>query len=264
MRRGLYLAGAVLFAAALIAVLPRAGRPRPREYFLCEWEDGAVTHESYNSAYSSMIGIAADAVLLQKNSRTGAIRGGEDFVKVRQTLETGEIAALFALGEEDLTALERAALFRAFSDVGYYSSELYTFDGVSLIRSERRTCSKIVLLSGDLPAGFLRETGAQTLEVGAEAELTARALVGSELKEFLAREPYFERGGALYVESVAGVRLVCALPHLTSLRVTCDFADEGALAACTRLETLTLPAKFTGELERLFGGAPHPERVYLE
>lgn len=244
-----------IFAALCILCLflpfPKEKAPE-REYYTCLWEDGTVSTESFYTAYAALTG-TEERIVLTRCGLTGEIEAGEEYQRVRKTLERGTLAQMLNLKAEGLSSIERAALWKRYSGLGYYSDGFFAWNGEGVSRAEERTYEEVFLLTGDLPAGLLKRTGANKLIVHGEAGLTAKGLVGSLVTEAEARWPYFERDGAIYLQTAVGVRLIAVLPFVTELTIDCDFLDEGALSPCICLEKLSLPEKYKGGLARIFG-----------
>lgn len=231
-----------------------------RKSYLCRWENGNVTSETL-SAVLADFSCDADKILIERGGLKGRIEAGEEYQNIREILESGELADLLSLKADGLNDLEKSALFLTYRSRAYYSEELFRWNGERVVRSEESEFTELVLLSGDLPTGFLKQGKAEKLILHSYAEFTAKSLKGSEIKEVDAAEPYFTRGGAVYRRTAGGVRLVAALPYVEELNAECEFLDEGCLAACTCLKKLKLPEQYEGGLERLFSDSPMPDFV---
>lgn len=260
-KRVLMIAAGGVFAAICVLCLflpfPKE-RSSEREYYTCRWENGAVTTESFYTAYAALTG-AEERIVLTRDGLKGEIEAGEEYRRVRETLERGTLAQMLSLKVGALSGVERAALWKRYSGLGYYSEEFFAWNGENVFRAEERAYEEVFLLTGDLSAGLLKRTGAKKLIVHGESDLTAKGLVGSLVTEAEARYPYYERDGAIYLKTAGGVRLIAALPYVTELTVDCDFLDEGALSPCMQLKRLTLPEKYEGGLARLFGEQTVPD-----
>lgn len=249
------IAVAVLFAAAcLLALLFPLFRTFSAggEKYLCRWEDGSETMESYASAYGSFSEISEDGIALFRNGTRGSVAGGEEFLRAASVLRNGELAELLALrvGVSELTRLERAALGLTYGDLLYYSGEFFGFTGETVVRTERTKAKTVVLLSGGIGADVLAASGADKLEVGKEAEFSPLSLVGTSVSSFEARAPYFAADGALYLDS-PDRRFIAAVPCAEEFAVgDARFLDEFSLVACEKLVSLELP---------FLGNTPHPE-----
>lgn len=254
-------AGAVFFFACaflLFLPFPEALAAEGEEY-LVRWENGTAK-ESYYSAYSALSGCTRECLLFGREGLRGELPASEAFQNAYALLEKGTLLDLLTGDFTVSTRIERAALYRKYEDVCFYSGDLFVFDGTHVVRTKRGGFGELVLLDGKLSAADLCASGAETLTVRADAEFSVDALVGSSVKELRAAEPYFVAGGALYRKTPGGVRLVAAAPSLTHLAVEkTDFCDEGALAPCTALSSLVLPflgntKKESFALSVLFGG----------
>lgn len=230
-----------------------------REYYSCLWESGSQTRESYYAAYSSLAEISENCIHLQRGGLEGEISAGESYSEAYDILSRGELAELlkFRLGE--VTRLEKAALFEKFGSRGYYAEEFFCWNGERFFRSKRMDFKEVFLLTGKLPKGLLSQTGAEKLIAAPAAEITAECLVGSEISSVEVSPPYLELEGGIYLETPGGRRLVAALPKVETLIITCDYLDEGALAACASLKFLKLPETYEGTISMLFGDSPIPE-----
>lgn len=248
-----------LTACVLVLFLPLSQKEeRAKDRYECVWADGTRTQEQYASAYSALTGISEGEILLSRGGIEGKIAGSEGFVRCEAQLKDGPLAELLELTTEGLAPLERAALFRAYGDRGYYADEMYCFDGERVSRTGRKVFKEIILVFGDLPKGLLFEAKAKKLVIRAEAELSYRGLCGALLEEAEAAAPYLVQEEAIYLQTAGGKRLVAALPNVKTLKIDCDFIDDGALAPCRAVEELILPASYEGTLRMLFGeeGAP--------
>lgn len=249
----------VCFALVLFLPLPET-RDVGKETYECTWQDGSVSRLNYAEAYSALSGITEQGVVLARGDLTGEIAGGAEFCRAAQILRTGSLARLLSLEAGDALPLERAALYRVYGNRGWYAGEFFAFDGTRVFRTSRAVFNEVALLSGNLPAGVLRVSGADKLVVFAEAKLSANALVGSNISEAEAAYPYSSEDGGIYLHTAGGKRLVAALPKVKSLRVNSRFIDEGALSPCQTIEELILPRSYAGTLAMLFGG-PVPETL---
>ena len=236
------------------------------ECVLCEWSDGSATREDYAQAYAALTGISPDGTYLEfsRGGCSGRAETGEAFRTAYRILTQGSLAEILSLRFTDGTRVERAALYRAFSGRVWYSGAYFVWTGMRAERTDSPKADELELLDGELSSA-LRETGIKTLYVRGESEVKASALVGSSVEEIMAEKPYFFEDGALYRESSSGTVLVAALPSVRELTVRTDTvtAEEGALSACRRLRSLTLPfvgntvfvdaADYCGDLGVLFG-----------
>ena len=251
----------VLFGACIFTLfLPFPRRVETsQESYACVWEDGSQTIEDYFGAYSALCGATEEALVLEREGKTGLIPLSEEYRRAATVFEYGELAELLSFRLGNCSRLEKVALFLRYGERCYYSGERFCWDGEKISRTERTKFTEVVLLDGNLPSGFLRDTGAKTLILSANAAFTVRSLVGSKVEKVIASLPYFTENGAVYLETVGGRRLVAVLPNVEYLEINCDYIDKGALSACTRLKAIKLPEDFEGTLAELFGDAPVPE-----
>lgn len=231
---------AVFLLAGALCFPPRPRTAAATERFPIVWEDGTVQEASYAEAYAALCGCTEREILFLQNGKRGSVSAGENFGREYRLLSEGDLAGLL---REDgaLNALEKLALYRKFGGTGYYSEEFFAY-GDGFGRTERKGFSEVMLLTGNIPADVLRETGAKKLTVCKDARLKAEALTGTQIAEFGTFAPYYAEGGVLYLETAGGTRLVAALPAAETLEAgNAYFADSGALCCCTRLSSLTLP-----------------------
>lgn len=243
-------AAAALCLCSLIAVLLYSFTPagalagNADERVLCRWSDASVTRESYAEIYPAFTGISADGEYLEfmRGGVSGRAETSEAFRMAYRVLMSGSLAELLSLRFTDGTRMEKSALYRAFSDLVWYSSAYFCWTGERAERVDRPKADRLVLLDGELSSA-LRVTEATKLIVRADADIEASAFEESRVEEIVAEKPYFFENGALYRESAAGTVLVCALPSVKELVVRSDtaIAEEGALAACRNLQKLTIP-----------------------
>ncbi len=256
-------AAAVLFTAACAISLyaPYPSRFSGGESYECVWADGSVTKESYTSAYSSLAGMDGESIFLSRGGQTGKI---DSYAKTAyEILENGDLAGLLECTAEG-TRIDCAALYRTFSDRVWYDGSYFIWTGNRIERVAKAKRKEIVFMAGKVTSRTLRETGASTVYLRAGAELETLAFVGSGVNEVYAEEPYSQREGAVYLDTVSGKRLLAAVGDGKELVLDEDmaFADEGALLACRSLVSLSLPflgnakspsgSLFTGELAYLF------------
>lgn len=255
-------AAALVFALLSFSLfLPFPERIESRkESYLCTWEDGTVTQETFQSVLSGLVGVEGGA-LLEREGKRGAIPVSRECLAAAETLLSGGLAELLSLSVSGLSRIERAALFAAFSNRGYYADEFFAFDGERVFRTKRLGFSEVVLLYGSFSSSTLASCGAKTVYLRAEGEFSGEVLIGSQVTHIEAEEPYYTSGDAVYLRTPGGVRLVAALPGAKSLSVTCDFLDEGCLSACGGLERLALPQTYRGTIGALFSPRPVPETL---
>ncbi len=249
------IVGAVLSAVCIFTLFlpfPKAVA-RAEENYRCVWEDGEETSESYASAFSMLQGIAEDGTIeLKYGTHVGRITPGEDFYAYNDALSKGSLLDLLLLGNGELSRIERAALYEVYGGTAYYSADAFRYTGERVVRENFKHPEKVVLLSGTLGRSYLSQTGAKELRLASEAKFSADRLLGSRVEKITAAAPYCAENDLLYLDVAGQRRLLAAVPTARKLTVgDCDYADEGALAACTQLEDLTIP--FAGNAKRNFG-----------
>ena len=255
--------GAVFVAAACLFsfFLPLPKNIAYAEEYVCSWEDGSVSAENFSSAYLSLAGMDETHVILERDGLTGKIVSWAG--DVYTTLESGNLGELLQCSVSG-TRLDSAALYRTFSNRVWYSGEYYVFSGRGVKRVSRATADTLVCLEGTVTQRVLKETNAKALYLRSGATVKADAFTGGNVKTVCAEEPYSVNGGAIYLDTPSGKRLLTALSGIEELTVdpSLRFADEGALIACQNLQSLTLPflgsakspygTEYTGELAHLF------------
>ncbi len=226
------------------------------ETVLVLWEDGTATEESYAAVSENMTGVEEGAIVLSREGKRGTVPAGAAFSDAVRVMETGGLADLLSLRCGEISRLEQAALFRRYGKRGYYAEEYFCWNGGRVFRTQRKDFPETVLLAGKISADVLQRAGTKKLILRAEAEFSAEALIGTAVEEIEAQAPYAAEGGAVYLDTPGGRRLIAALPSVRSLTIECDFIDSGALAPCRELETLVLPPRYEGTLSDLFGKDP--------
>ncbi len=266
--------GGVLAAACTISLFmpPPTDAGKTGERYLCVWEDGSTTMESYSSAFALLDGVAENgAIELKRGDHVGEIAPTESFLACNEVLGKGSLLELTLLGkrapllleEKALTRIGKAALFREYGSTVYYSFDEFHFTGTQFVRGTAPSTERAVLLSGTFEKGYLASCGATSLRLAGEAEFTADRLLGSAVSSFEGEAPYIPSGDALLLESGGQMRLIAAVPTTRTLALPySDYTDEGALICCTALEELTLPyvgsgarregEAFDGSFARLF------------
>ena len=234
--------------------------PKADDCYRCEWEDGSVSEEKFAALYSNLVGTDGDFILIER----GGVRGRCEFLskEVYRTLKRGNFGELNALtlsGAE--SRLDRAALFRTFSNTLWFADEYYEWTGAKLERTRVRECETLVCLSGRI-ASPLKATRAQTADLRAEAEISSDTFSGTNVKSVTAEPPYGTERGLIYLDTLSGRRLLASLPNVTEAEVKADYCDEGALLAAEGLCRLTLTflgnmkdansTYYRGELAHLF------------
>lgn len=245
------------FCALLLFLPPARTVGASGESYLCLWEDGSETTESYASAYSCLETAEENALYLVRDGVRGRVEAGAEYRRVYHVLCEGTLAQLLSLSLGEISALEQTALWRRFSHTVWYDGESFIWNGERIERGERRS-EVVVLMTGALPKAYLKETGASTLVIRADASISASDFAGSAVQTVEAEAPYLFSGGALYLNTAGGTRLLAALPQLTELTVdeNASFFDEGALTPCTQLCSLTVP--FAGNAAGTNGSAYLP------
>lgn len=251
---------------ALLCLFPLSHIISPaEEEYTVNWSDGTASRESYAAALSSLSDAEENFVVLQRNGMRGEIAASETYAKCVNVLQNGDLLTLLTADFNGLSRLERASLWHTFGNTAYYSADLFAFDGKRVFRTPRKAFETLVLLDSSVPNATVCETGATELILRSEAQFEAAALVGSKIERVTVQPPYWVSGGGIYLTTAGGKRLVSALPKLSQFEAEdCDFCDEGALAPCTGLVSLTLPfagsaksgigSDFNGRLEYDFGG----------
>lgn len=247
----------VCLACALAAVtlfLPDRFSYDNAEQCFYETEDGTIARISYAEAYRRIETVRGDGVVLTGG---GFVDGSERLATVIETLSNGELAQLLAVQADGLTNLERAAIYRVWGNTLFYDGDSFAWNGAGVSRTDRVRATRVVLLGGSLPNGFLAQSGATEIVVGADAEIDATDLIGSAVSSLSARAPYYAEGNCLYLSRGGSVRLVAALPCEDIVLGYADYYDRGALSACGNAVSLTVP-NLRGELCSLFSEqVPH-------
>lgn len=254
----------LLFASVMLSlVLPLSEfMGAGEEEYSCVWEDGTVTVETYASVYPDFVESSEVSVMLFREGLFGEIALSAQFSGMLRTLRTGGLAELLSLGRVPLTRLEKLVLWRTARGTVWYSGGYFVWSERGLRRIGFAIGEKLVLLSGTISAARLGNTGAKVLELRAEAELSAKSLVGTAVEKVTAYAPYTFENGAVYLDTGTATRLIAAVPACVSLELAnYDYADEGALLACRRLEELTLP--FAGNAPSGIGNYFCGEFAYL-
>lgn len=227
---------------ALLCLFPLSHILTPaEEEYTVNWSDGTASRESYAAALSSLSDAEENFVVLERKGVRGEIAASETYAKCVTVLQNGDLLTLLTADFEGLSRLERASLWHTFGNTAYYSADLFAFDGDRVFRTPRRAFETLVLLDGGVPNATVCEMGATELILRKEAQFEAAALVGSKIERVTAQPPYSVSGGGLYLTTAGGARLVAALPNLSQFEAEdCAFCDEGALAPCTAIVSLTL------------------------
>ncbi len=241
----------VFTAACLLSLfLPLPKKISSNETYDCVWADGSVTKESFSSAYQSLVGIDGESVILLREGLTGKIES--EAGAVYAALEGGTLAELLEATAAG-TRIDGAALYREFSDRVWYNGEYYVWTGNQIERVSRTERSEIVFFEGSVTSRILKETKASTVYLRAGAQISASSFAESGVERVYAEAPYAENGGAIYLDTAGGKRLLASLSGVKELTLDEDlsFADEGALLACQALESITVP--FAGSSKSPYG-----------
>ncbi|MDE6411274.1 MAG: hypothetical protein K2L02_01905 [Clostridia bacterium] len=252
---------AIFTAACLFCLfLPLPKRISSRETYECVWADGSVTKESYSSAFESLAGMDGESVILSRNGITGKIES--EAGAVYDTLEYGNLLELLECTAAG-TRIDGAAIYREFSDRVWYNGEYYIWTGSQIKKVSRAEGGEIVFLEGNVTSRVLNETNANTVYLRKGSTVSAASFAGSNVKKVYTEAPYAENGGAVYLDTAGGKRLLAALGGVQELSVDTDlaFADEGALLACQTITSLTVP--FVGSARSPYGTAYKGEFAHL-
>lgn len=265
-RKTLQIAVTIPIAFGL-ALLPILGMPRPsragaaEETYICRWEDGTETEESYFSAFSSFGRATEEEISLLRGEKRGVIEAGQAYTRFVCNAEEGRIANLLALLPEGLSRLERLAAFRVLSPILWQSGNaFYAYTGEDFKLTERKVADEIVLLDGTITAKQLIESGATSLRMGPEAEISAQTLNGTSIARVQACPPYTADGSVIFLDTPGGRRLVSGIPSATDIAADYDYADEGALLPCKGVCSLDLPFAGRAPTEDVF---PEGQLAYL-
>lgn len=236
------LAAATACACACMLIFPLPRTLLSEASFVCFWENGETTTERGGSAASLVTGIADDGTIgLKRGDHVGYTVPSDAFLDALAVVEQDDLLSLLSLNTESLSPVERAALFLTYRDTVFYWDEPFAYTGIRIERHTSGSADCVRLLHGTLPAGYLAETGATRLFVSGNCAFSAAALVGSAVRVLTASAPYIVDHGALYLENAQTRRLVAALPCTELVLGESDYADAGALAACTSLRSVELP-----------------------
>ncbi len=243
-----FLPAVLAFCLAVLCLLAM-GFPLPEALakgeaqIVCRWEDGSVSALTHAGALPLLRGIGEEGdILLSDGNRQGRVETSAAMRTACAVLSGGSLADMVALDTAALGSFERTALFCAYAQTVWYAGEAFGFDGRRVVPKTAESAAAVVLLQGNLPAGFLSSVRAEKLHIFGGAELSASALTGSHVAQVTAEAPYCFYDGGIYLDTPGGRRLVAALPDLTELTVSgCQFADRGALLPCAKLQMLTIP-----------------------
>lgn len=244
----------LLWAAALFLPPPaRAGRAE--ETYVCVWESG-MTRESYASAYAGLAGAGQNGVLLRRAGEEGVIAPTAAYLELYALLEEGSLERLLSASVQGVTRIERAALRRTYSARRWYADEWFAWTGEGFGRTSppEHEVHTLTVFSGMPSAQTLARIGTERLIVRGEVPLSAADLVGTRIAELEMPAPYLVTDGVVLLDAAGGRRIVCALPVCETLVLPdADYADAGALLACSRLREVSIP--FAGSARRSSSGA---------
>ncbi len=246
---------AVLFALVwtVLLLLPVTERVNGcEEVYICHWEDGTQTRENFANAYSSVTGCDAERILVSRGEVAGELVPAAPYTEYFGTLAYGSAREVAGIDASKLGTLERAVLFERFGDRAWWNGEnflVWTETGAVVVTAPR--CDKIVIEGGSLTASAIMRTRATSLEVRDGADFSAELLVGTEISDITGVAPYCSEAGVLQMKTLGGMRLVAALPFARFVRAEYDYADEGALIACRKLESISLPFAGTSSFSGL-------------
>lgn len=252
---------AIFTAACLFCLfLPLPKNISNDETYKCVWADGSVTEESFSSAYESLAGMDGKSVILSRQGLTGKIESEASAVYL--TLENGNFSELLECTAAG-TRIDGAALYRAFSNRVWYNGEYYVWTGDKIEKVSRAERSEIVFLEGSVTSRVLEAAKASTVYLRKDATVSTLSFAESNVERVFAEAPYSENGGAVYLETAGGKRLLAALSGVKELNLDKDlaFADKGALLSCQTITSLTVP--FVGSAKSPYGAAYTGEFAYL-
>lgn len=231
--------------------------------YLCRWEDGAQTRESFSSALASFAAAEEAGIVLVRSGIKGTIEGGAAYRAAVVRFDGASLPELLAFQAEGLDRLERAAFYlRAAERIWFDGKEWYVWTGEGLARSDARPAGELCVW-GDLSASALSRTGATVLRLLPGAELHGASLAGSNVSRVIASAPYGVSDGCVLLDTAGGKRLLSGIPKAERVAVPGDvsFADEGALLACEALKELDLP--FVGNAASGVGTSFRGEFAFL-
>lgn len=267
LRKTLSVAAAILIGCGMIALLVfplPVGTEAAGGVYLCEWEDGTRTEESYASAYTDFSHVDEEGrIILTRENGTGTIVPSDDFSAFYRTVTKGSIADLLSLPADGLKRLEQFAAYRFCSDKVWVSGGAFFAYSTAFTRVDPEDAEEVILLDGSITAARLIKWKTTSLHIRSDASVTSKTLRGTLVSSVSAQPPYYADGTALYLDTAGGRRLVSGIPSARNFVMkNCDFADEGALLPCGKMETLTLGfvgnsasdmgSDFRGELAHLF------------
>ena len=273
MRRALCTLFAVLMfagcTAAVILPLPQAAGAAQQTY-VCRWAEGE-TRETYASAYPALVGAGKEGAVLERAGERGVVAPTAAYRALYDVLEGGSLAVLLEQSAAGLARIERAAVFRTFAPRLWYArDDWFAWNGNCVVRtslSARSRAETLTLFSDPPSPSVLAALGAKRLIfpdiLAKEGLIEAADLVGTAVEAVTMSAPYAFAGGVVTLDTPGGRRIVCGMPTATALTLPdAEFADEGALLACERLASVTIPfagsaksavgSRFTGQFAHLF------------
>lgn len=254
-----------LFWAGLFFLTPPAGEGAAvgGDTYLCRWENGTETEETYYDAYFGFVGWENDDIVIERGGMRGEISPSEACKNVLSVLEAGNFGETCALSTDGITRLERAALYRRYYGRSWYAEKWFDWTGEGLAAADARSVEEAVLLEGAISPEQLNEVGAKTLYLRKAAAFDENTLVGTKVEKIFAQEPYRADGETVCLITAGGVRLLAGLPLAESIEVPQDirYADEGALIACTQVREIAVP--FVGSAKNPVGSAYRGEFAHL-
>ncbi len=252
----------LLYAALFFALLPypAARYFAGEDLYLCRWSDGTVTEETAFSACRDFAFLTKEEAVLLRDGKEGKIVLEEPFAEAYRILSEGELAELLSFRTPE-DPLQSAALRESFSKVVWADGgECFHYTGEAVVRGALEEAERFVLLGGSATPSAIGN--ATSLRLGAQAEFTFRALLGTRVQTVETVEPYAFSRGAVFLHTAGGTRLVAGLPLAVQVSATdMRFADEGALLPCTKIEALELA--FVGSAENKAGSLFRGELAYL-
>ena len=255
----------VFFCAAVVLLFVPfpSGVNGTDERYLCVWEDGSVTSESYVSAYEGLSVSSDFEMMLLRGGKAGKITPTPQYFKLIDILQSGGLNELLEANAAEVSPLERVAIWRGTRDTIWYYERCYVWGADGLTSAVSPAGGRLILLSGMVRARALAATCAHTLELRLGAEIGAASLVGTQIQTVVACAPYRAAENGILLDTDTAVRYVSGLPSANRLTVPAvDFIDRGALLPCKQLTELELPfagssarpsdKDFVGELRFLF------------
>lgn len=236
-KRSSLLAAAAWLACTALLFLPLPEPVASGGTYAVQWESG-TREEAYAAAYGMLAGADGEALYFVREGERGYSAGSEAYRTAYAALDTGGMAELASLSSEGCTALEQTALVRAFADKRWYMDGLYAYEG-ALIPSDGGTCRRIAVLSGFPARETLVRLGCTALSLGEGVGISSARLMGTKIARIGVSPPYRSDGTLVTLAAAGGERVVCAAPAQEELTLPDAVYDEGALACCASLTSLT-------------------------